>query len=124
MLNLSFESGAFPSRFKEATVVPIFEKGDKQLAQNYRPISFLSVLLRVIENCMKSRVLLALDLSSSVLQSQTVWLYQRKNNETVVLNFTRNIYNSITDGIPRNITNQIEFTWNKEGWLSIGSGHI
>ena len=52
-----FELGFFPSTFKTAKVVPIFKSGNKHLVQNYRPISLLSCLSKVLEKLIKSRLL-------------------------------------------------------------------
>jgi len=46
LLHIYFKSlleGIFPDRLKMTKVVPIYRKGDKSLASNYRPISLLSV---------------------------------------------------------------------------------
>ena len=50
-----FELGFFPQIFKTAKVVPIFEAGDKHLVRNYRPISLLSCLSKVLEKVIKNR---------------------------------------------------------------------
>ena len=52
-----FELGFFPSTFKIAKVVPIFKSGNNHLDQNYRPISLLSCLSKVLEKLIKSRLL-------------------------------------------------------------------
>ena len=52
-----FELGFFPSTFKTAKVVPIFKSGNKHLVQNYRPISLLPCLSKVLEKLIKSRLL-------------------------------------------------------------------
>ena len=39
---MCFESGAFANCLKIAEVVPVFKKGDRSKATNYRPISLLS----------------------------------------------------------------------------------
>ena len=43
-LNNIMQSGKFPEMWKVALVTPIFKKGNKQHAENYRPISLTSVL--------------------------------------------------------------------------------
>ena len=50
-----FKLGFFPQIFKTAKVVPIFKAGDKHLVRNYRPISLLSCLSKVLEKVIKNR---------------------------------------------------------------------
>ena len=40
----------FPDQLKKANAVPIHKKGDKQLIENYRPVSLLSVCGKVFES--------------------------------------------------------------------------
>ena len=48
-----FEKGIFPCTFKTAKVVPIFKTGNKNSANNYRPISLLPSLSKVLEKLIK-----------------------------------------------------------------------
>ena len=41
IINLSISQGHFPSELKLAKVIPIYKSGDKQIIENYRPISVL-----------------------------------------------------------------------------------
>ena len=49
LCNMSLRSGVFPDHWKEAHVTPVFKKNDKQNKNNYRPISLLSNLAKVLE---------------------------------------------------------------------------
>ena len=40
----------FPSKLKLAKVIPLFKKGDKTSIENYRPISLLPCMSKVLEN--------------------------------------------------------------------------
>ena len=46
---ISLNSGFFPKIWKQANVVPIFKKGEKNCKANYRPISLLSNVSKVLE---------------------------------------------------------------------------
>ena len=46
----------FPTRLKEASVIPIFKDGDMTDPNNYRPISLLNVLSKILEQCVNSRL--------------------------------------------------------------------
>ena len=56
LVNLSFIQCKFHSILKIAEVLAIFKKGDKLDADNYRPISLLSNLSKVIEKLMHKRL--------------------------------------------------------------------
>ncbi len=47
--NMSIESGIYPDEWKVAKVVPIHRKGSIQDPGNFRPISILSTLLKLLE---------------------------------------------------------------------------
>ena len=49
IINLSIQQGKYPNQFKIAKVTPIFKKGSKYDRNNYRPISILPVLSKIIE---------------------------------------------------------------------------
>lgn len=42
IINLIFETGEVPSKFKTSVVTPVFETGNKNFIINYRPISQIS----------------------------------------------------------------------------------
>ena len=42
LINISIKQGIFPEELKMAKVIPIYKSDDKQLIQNYRPISVIS----------------------------------------------------------------------------------
>lgn len=56
LINRSFLLGEFPDCMKEARVVPIYKKNDKQKFSNYRPISLLPVFSKVLERALCSRL--------------------------------------------------------------------
>ena len=49
LINHSFNTASFPQRWKTAKVFPLFKGGDSEDLNNYRPISVLPVLSKVIE---------------------------------------------------------------------------
>ena len=56
IFNNSLREGIFPKRMKEAKVVPLFKSKERDLATNYRPISLLLTLSKLLEKLMYSRV--------------------------------------------------------------------
>ena len=49
IINLSLKHNVFPNTLKAARVRPFFRSGDKELPENYRPISVLGVISKIIE---------------------------------------------------------------------------
>ena len=56
IFNLSFKTGVHPDLLKTARVIPVFKKGSRLLVSNYRPISLLSNLNKILEKLMFKRV--------------------------------------------------------------------
>ena len=56
IFNSSISTGTFISCFKNAKVIPIFTKASQQLAENYRPISLLSVFSKILEKIVYNRL--------------------------------------------------------------------
>ena len=56
LVNLAFVTGTFPDLFKLAKVIPVYKKGDPLLSNNYRPISLLSNIGKLIEKLVHTRI--------------------------------------------------------------------
>ena len=61
IINLTFETGVFPSAMKCAKVIPIYKSGDQSSLNNYRPISLLSPFSKIFEKVMFSKIMKFLD---------------------------------------------------------------
>ena len=56
IFNLSLQSGKFPTRFKQCRVIPIFKNGNSLECDNYRPISLLSSISKVLEKIVAEKL--------------------------------------------------------------------
>ena len=56
IFNISFSSGIFPSILKTAKVIPVHKKDSKLDFSNYRPISLLSNIEKILERIMYNRI--------------------------------------------------------------------
>ena len=56
LFNTSLGHGRLPSEWKSADVSPIHKKDSKELAENYRPISLLPIIGKIIERCVAKRL--------------------------------------------------------------------
>ena len=57
LMNKTLQHGILPRDWKRAYVSPIFKKGARNLAENYRPISLTSVVCKLMEKFVKEAVL-------------------------------------------------------------------
>ena len=56
LFNVCIAQGVFPDCLKIAEVIPIFKKGDHNLATNYRPVSILSQFDKIFEKLIYIRI--------------------------------------------------------------------
>ena len=55
--NKSLEEATLPLSWKEATITPIFKKGDRKLPNNYRPISLTAIFCRLLEAIIRDKIM-------------------------------------------------------------------
>ena len=55
LFNHSLKTGTLPSEWKSANVTPVHKKNKKEPASNYRPISLLPIISKVLERCVCHR---------------------------------------------------------------------
>ena len=97
LFNLSIASGTFPDDWKHARIVPIFKKGDKTLPSNYRPISILSTVSKVLEKHIHSLVFSFL--SENSLISDYQWGFMpRRSTISALCSITHNWLGVLEDG--------------------------
>ena len=53
MFQIFFNNCAIPTTWKLAHVIPIFKKGNRNLPENYRPISLTSCCCKLMESCIR-----------------------------------------------------------------------
>lgn len=56
LYNNCMDKGEFPQIFKLSKVTPIFKKGNKELIENYRPVSTLPIFGKIFEKIIYSRL--------------------------------------------------------------------
>ena len=56
LFNHSLRTGRFPSEWKSADVIPVHKKNLLEPAENYRPISLLPIVSKVMERCVCNRL--------------------------------------------------------------------
>ena len=69
-LNLCLQQSRFPTLLKRAVVKPIYKAGDKQQFSNYRPISLLPVISKLLEKLIYSRLNDHLDQNNILNENQ------------------------------------------------------
>ena len=70
LINLCFEPGIFPDILKIAKVIPLHKKESKFIFLNYRPISLLSVISKVYEKLIFTRIFAYLDKKDLIYSKQ------------------------------------------------------
>ena len=94
IFNNSMVNGVFPNSMKAADVIPLFKSGKRNLSTNYRPISLLLTLSKILEKLIYSRVYNFLTENSSIYESQ--YGFRSKHScEHAVLELIGNIVKGI-----------------------------
>ena len=69
-VNLCLQNGVFPKQLKIALIKPIYKSGEKDVFGNYRPISILPYISKLLEKIIHTRLMDFLTENSIINQSQ------------------------------------------------------
>ena len=99
LANLSFDQGAFPSKFKRAHITPLLKKPglSKSDPSNFRPISNLNTIGKILERLALARLFPHFSIFPSFSPLQSAY---RKfhSTETALLKLTNDIMDAIDSG--------------------------
>lgn len=96
--NLSINNGCFPSSFKKSLVTPVYKNGPKNSINNYRPISILPAMSKILERIINSRLVTYLEKFNLLSENQYGF---RRNRSTAdaVANLTDHIASNLDKGV-------------------------
>ena len=56
IFQISVNTGTIPDEWRSTSIVPVFKKGDRHQASNYRPVSPTSIACKLLEHIVHSQV--------------------------------------------------------------------
>ena len=95
--NLSFSTGVFPLELKLANVVPLYKSGDDMVYTNYRPVSILPIVSKIIERLMYNRLLSFLN-KHKVLYDYQFGFRQKYSTYMALLTLVDRVSNALDQG--------------------------
>ena len=95
LFNMSLASSVLPQEWKVHQITPIFKSGDPHCVENYRPISLLCILSKVLESIMYSKII---DFVQDTLcQHQFGFLRNHSSVSQLLITFSNIISNCESD---------------------------
>ena len=70
IFNTSLREGKVPDDWRHAHVTPVYKKGPKTKAENYRPISLTCICCKVLEHVITSNIMMYLDHHNLLFSNQ------------------------------------------------------
>jgi hypothetical protein len=97
IFNISLNSGVFPAKLKLCRVIPIFKSGDSLNCDNYRPISLLSSISKVLEKIVAKKLISHL-LTNDLLYVHQYGFLPNRSTEHNLLQILNYISKALDDG--------------------------
>ncbi|XP_077991076.1 uncharacterized protein LOC144445410 [Glandiceps talaboti] len=97
IINLSISHGLFPDALKSARITPVFKKGSPLNGGNYRPISILPTLRKIIENLVNKQLVSFLDKYDILLETQ-YGFRKKRSTKLALADLVSDIADKLDDG--------------------------
>lgn len=97
LANICFKQGKFPSALKQAIITPVHKGGDRGCVNNYRPISVLTSISKILEKLINSRLVNFLN-KFNILSNSQFGFRQKLSTEDAILTLTSEIVQHVDKG--------------------------
>ena len=97
IMNKTLQEGLIPKDWKEANISPIFKKGARNKAENYRPISLTSIVCKIMESVVKEVVMKHV-LSNKLLSSKQYGFISGRSTVTQLLRYLDSCVETMVNG--------------------------
>ena len=97
VVNTCLTSCDFPDSWKHSLVHPVFKSGDPTLVSNYRPISIVPIMAKIVERVVQ-RQLSAYMTDNHLLSPSQHGFRPRHSTETALLSITNRIFSNMDRG--------------------------
>lgn len=98
LIAVIFATGIYPRTFKQAVVTPIFKSGSRKNVDNYRPISVLPLLNKIVEKALHRRLLVYVSDHLNLIYDHQFGFRPKSGTENATIEMT----NLITKAIDQN----------------------
>ena len=85
LFQASLDQGSVPNDWKRADITPLYKKGDKMQAENYRPVSLTSIACKLLEHIVHSNIMDHFD-KFNVLDDSQHGFRKKRSCETQLIN--------------------------------------
>jgi hypothetical protein len=95
IFNSCLQFGVFPKKLKIAKILPIFKKGDRDKINNYRPISILPAISKILETIIHRRLTSFLENEIKIISDKQNGFRQNKSTSNTIQNFIHNVIRGV-----------------------------
>lgn len=99
LVNKCFDTGSFPQCMKIGIIKPLYKTGDKEELVNYRPISLISNLAKIIEKVLKSRIVNFFN-KYNILSNNQYGFREGRSTDDAIQKLTTYIYEALDRKTP------------------------
>ena len=99
LFQTSLDNGEIPDIWKKANVTPLFKKGDKSIASNYRGVSLTCIASEIMEHILHSFIMKHLESNNILTDYQHGFRSKRSTDTQLILTL-----NDIASQLDRNLT--------------------
>ena len=93
--NESLAQGTVPDDWRQANVAPVFKKGEKYYAANYRPMSLTCICCKTLEHIIVSNINKHLDFLESILADCQHGFRSQRFCETQLVQFYHDMVSNV-----------------------------
>ena len=97
IFNISYDTGTIPEQWKTAIVQPVYKKGNKYDAANYRPISLTCICCKLMEHIIASHIMNHGE-EHDILYKLQHGFRKNRSCETQLLEFTDDVSKNLEEG--------------------------